>query len=148
MKDKQGRINPIEELLKNNYYVKDLYFDEEDSTLNFTLEGRMRITSGFIIAMTNWGYTLEDIKNYVNDEYDATARTEEAMEAEREELVPRFVRTLVRFRSCKSYRSAKSAATKSDKKETVVIDESSSQARHTNADKDDSDVVQNEGAAS
>ena len=147
IKDFDGYVNPIEELLKTTYYVKDLYFDEQDSTYNFTLEGRVKITSGFLMAMAKCGYTLEDISNYVNDEYDANERCEEAMEAEAEELVPRFVRTLLRFRSSKSYRPAKSAVTKSDKKETVVA-ESSSQARHPNADKDDSDVIQNEGAVS
>ena len=90
------------------------------------------------MAMTKCGYTLED----------ANERCEEALEAEAEELVPHFVRTLIRFRSSKSHRSSRSAAIKNYKKETPAVDESSSQAQHPNADKDDSDVVQNEGAVS
>ena len=142
-----GPFNPIEELLKTTYYVKDLYFDEQNSTYNFTLEGRVKITSDFLMAMTNCGYTLEDISNYVNDEYDTNGRCEEAMEAEAEELVPRFVRTLIRFRSSKSYRSAKKAAKKNHRKE-AIIDESSLQVQHPNSGKAGSDVVKNEGEVS
>ena len=66
----------------------------------------MKITWGFIMAMTKCGYTLED----------ANERCEEALEAEAEELVPHFVRTLIRFRSSKSHRSSRSAAIKNYKK--------------------------------